>query len=110
MDVGVRFTYALPQTPNNDNAGNFVPSQFVASQAPVLYRPAVVNGAKVTINPLTGEVVLPVYSGLIVPGSGNPINGVVTPTTPGFPKAMVFSQGLLPAPRFGMAWDPFGDG
>jgi hypothetical protein len=23
---------------------------------------------------------------------------------------MVFSQGLLPAPRFGMAWDPFGDG
>ena len=110
MDVGVRFTYALPQTPNNDNAGNFVPSQFVASQAPVLYRPAVVNGAKVTINPLTGEVVLPVYSGLIVPGSGNPINGVVTPTTAGFPKAMVFGQGLLPAPRFGMAWDPFGDG
>ena len=55
MDVGVRFTYALPQTPNNDNAGNFVPSQFVASQAPVLYRPAVVNGAKVTINPLTGR-------------------------------------------------------
>jgi len=69
-----------------------------------------VNGAKVTINPLTGEVVLPVYSGLIVPGSGNPINGVVTPTTAGFPKAMVFGQGLLPAPRFGMAWDPFGDG
>ena len=26
MDVGVRFTYALPQTPNNNNAGNFVPS------------------------------------------------------------------------------------
>jgi len=110
IDVGVRFTDPLPLTPNNDHAGNFVPSTFNAAQAPVLYRPAVVNGQKVTINPLTGATVLPIYSGLIVPGSGNLTNGIVTPTTPGWPRAMVYGKGILPAPRFGFAYDVFGDG
>src|SRR4029077_7631629 len=40
----------------------------------------------------------------------NPLNGIVTPTTPGFPRAMVYSNGILVAPRFGLAWDPFGNG
>jgi hypothetical protein len=48
--------------------------------------------------------------GLIVPGTGDPLNGIITPTTPGFPRAMVFSNGVLFGPRFGVAWDPFGDG
>ncbi len=110
VDVGVRVTDALPQTPNNNNAGNFIPSLYSPSQATVLYRPAVVNGAKVTINPLTGQTVLPVYAGLIVPNTGNTTNGVATPTTPGFPASMVFAQGFLAAPRVGFSWDPFGDG
>jgi hypothetical protein len=110
MDIGIRFTDALPQIPNNDNAGNFVPSEYDPSKAPTLYSPAVVNGQRVTINPLTGAVVLPVYAGLIVPGSGNLVNGVVTPTTKGFPRSMVYSNGILPGPRIGVAWDPFGDG
>ena len=110
LNYGVRFTWGLPQTPNNDNAGNFVPSTYDPSKAPVLYRPAKVNGANVTINPVTGATVLPVYAGLIVPNSGNPVNGVVTPTTPGFPRAMVYSKGVLPAPRVGLVWDPFGKG
>jgi hypothetical protein len=110
VDAGLRFTDALPQTPNNGNAGNFVPSQYVPANAPVLFRPALVNGQRVTINPLTGATVLPVYAGLIVPNSGDPINGVVTPTTPGFPRSMVFSNGILFAPRLGIAWDPFGNG
>jgi hypothetical protein len=110
VDVGLRFTYALPQSPNNNNAGNFVPYTFNPAQAPVLFRPAVVGGAKVVINPLTGATVLPVYSGLIVPNTGNPLNGIVTPTTPGFPSSMVFDNGILTAPRIGIAWDPFGNG
>ena len=110
VDIGVRFTDALAQTPNNNNAGNFVPSTFVASQAPVLYRPEVVNGQKVTVNPLTGATVLPVYAGLIVAGSGSLTNGIVTPTTTGWPRSMVYGNGILPAPRFGFAYDVFGDG
>jgi hypothetical protein len=110
FDVGLRFTNAIPQTPNNDNAGNFVPYLYNPAKAPVLFRPARINNTNVIINPVTGQTVLPVYSGLIVPGTGDPLNGIITPTTPGYPRAMVFSDGILVAPRFGMAWDPFGNG
>ncbi len=110
VDIGVRFTDALPLTPNNNNAANFIPYLYNPSQAPALYRPEVINGQKVTVNPVTGAVVLPVYSGLLVPGTGNPTNGIIQPNTPGFPRAMVYSNGILPAPRFGFAYDVFGDG
>jgi hypothetical protein len=110
IDIGVRFTDSIPMSPNNNNAGNFVPYLYNPAQAPVLYRPAVVNGSKVTINPLTGQTVLPVYAGLIVPNSGNPLNGIITPATSGLPSSMVYSDGILTAPRLGIAWDPFGNG
>jgi hypothetical protein len=111
MDVGARFTWGLPQSPNNDNAGNFVPYLYNPAQAPALYRPAKINGQNVTINPITGQIVTPnALAGLIVPGSGNPLNGIITPTTPGYPREMVYSNGILVAPRFGIAWDPFGNG
>jgi hypothetical protein len=106
LDLGLRFTYALPQTPANKNAGNFVPYLYDPAKAPKLFVPAVVNGKKVTINPITGEQVLPVYAGLIVPNSGDPLNGIVTPGSHGFPDSMVFSNGILTAPRFGFAWQP----
>jgi len=96
--------------PNNNDAGNFVPYLYNAAQAPALYRPVLLNGAKVVVNPLTGATVPSVYSGLIVPNTGNLLNGILTPTTPGYPAAMVYNQGILPAPRFGLAWDPRGDG
>ncbi len=109
IDAGVRFTYAEAQRPANNEAGNFVPYTYVASQAPVLYTPAVVSGSKVTINPLTGAQVISTYAGLIVPNTGNPLNGIVTPTTAGFPPSMVYDNGLIFAPRLGLAWDPFGN-
>jgi hypothetical protein len=107
VDYGVRFTDAIPMEANNNNAGNFVPALYNPAQAPVLYRPAVVNGAKVIINPLTGVVVPNIYSGLIVPNTGTALNGISVPGNPGFPN---FSNGILFAPRVGIAWDPFGDG
>lgn len=111
FDIGLRITNSLAQQPANNNAGNFVPATFNPAAAPVLYRPAVVNGAKVIINPLTGATVPNVYSGLIVPGSGsNPTNGIVTPTTAGYPSSMVFNNGIIFAPRFGLAWSPTADG
>lgn len=107
MDIGLRMTDAIPMRAANKNAGNFVPALYNPAKAPVLYRPAVVNGAKVIINPLTGATVPSVYSGLIVPGTGDPMNGISTPSDPGFPN---YSNGLLFAPRLGLAWDPFGNG
>ncbi|HUA59086.1 MAG TPA: hypothetical protein VML19_10055, partial [Verrucomicrobiae bacterium] len=108
IDAGIRFTYAQAQKPANAQAGNFVPQAYVASQATALYTPAVVNGAKVIINPLNGQQAPAIYSGDIVPNTGNPLNGIITPTTPGWPASMVYDNGLLLAPRLGMAWDPTG--
>lgn len=109
MEIGVRFTLALPQSPNNDNAANFVPSLYDPSKAPRLYTPAKVGGKNVIIDPLTGAQVLSTYSGLIVPGTGDNKNGILVAGTPGYPKAMVYGDGVLVAPRFGLSWDPFGD-
>jgi hypothetical protein len=110
MDVGLRFTWALPQTPANKQAANFVPSLWDPAKAPKLYRPAKSGSANVTINPITGATVLAVYSGLLVPNSGDPTNGVLVSGTKGYPDALVYSNGILYAPRFGLAWDPFGNG
>jgi hypothetical protein len=110
IDAGLRFTWARPQDPANGNAGNFVPWLYDRSKAPTLFMPAVVGGKKVTINPLTGAQVPAVYAGLIVPGTGDPSNGVLTPTTPGYPHEMVYSNGVIFAPRFGLAYDPWANG
>jgi hypothetical protein len=106
FDIGLRISNALAQQPNNNEAGNFVAATYNPAQATVLFRPEVVNGAKVIVNPLTGAVVPNTYSGLIVPNSGNPLNGIITPTTPGYPSSMVYNNGIIFAPRFGMAWSP----
>lgn len=110
LDVGLRFTWARPQEPANLDAGNFVPWTYNPAQAPTLFRPARINNRNVVINPLTGQEVPSVYAGFIVPNTGNPVNGVITPSTKGFPKEMVFGNGVLFGPRFGFAWQPFGNG
>ncbi len=110
LDYGVRFTWALPLDPSGSKAANFVPWLWDSSQAPRLFTPAKVNGANVIVNPITGATVPNIYSGLLAPNSGNPTNGVVVSGTQGFPNALVYGNGIIYAPRLGIAWDPKGDG
>ncbi len=110
LDVGMRFSWALPATVVNKVAATFVPSLFDPAQAPRLFTPVKVSGVNRVINPITGAVVPNTYSGLQVPGSGNPANGMVASGTNGFPNGLLFSRGVLYGPRFGLAWDPFGNG
>ena len=109
LDIGVRFTDGLPQT--IQNGSNFVPSLYSAAQAPVLYRPAKVNGQNVAVNPLTGQTYPVVYAGLYVPGTGNTANGTISVgSSPNYPSGLVYGTGVIPAPRIGFAYDPWGDG
>jgi hypothetical protein len=48
--------------------------------------------------------------GSIITGSGNPYNGMVQDGTPGFPKGGVNFRWNNIGPRFGFAYDVFGDG
>ncbi len=82
LDYGLRVYYSDPW--NHNVAG--VASSFVASKydptwgghPPVLYTPAIVNGVRRAINPLTGANYPQAYIGNFVPGTGNTCN-CVTP-------------------------------
>jgi hypothetical protein len=108
LDAGVRFTWGLPQT--IQNGANFIPSLYDPGKALVLFRPIKVGGKNMAVNPLTGETFPAVYAGLFVPGTGDVANGSIKVGTPGYPEGLVYGTGVLAAPRFGFAWDPFGDG
>lgn len=105
FNYGVRFGYDLPQTVHI--GANFVPSTYDPSQTPVLYYPEKeANGSVVAVDRRTGDTANPQFIGAVVPGSGNPFDGMVSfhKTNP------VQGQGLRAAPRIGFAWDVFGDG
>jgi outer membrane receptor protein involved in Fe transport len=108
LDVGVRFTWGLPQT--LQNGANFIPSLYNPANAPVLYQPIKANGKNMAVNPLTGAIYPAVYTGLFVPGTGEVANGSLEVGTPGYPEGLVYGTGVLAAPRLGFAWDPTGSG
>ena len=104
LDYGLRFSYDLPQTLHT--GANFVPSTYDASQTPVLYHPGLAGGTKVGVDPRNGNQVNQVLIGAVVPGSGNAFDGMVTIKS----SNPVKGQGFLVGPRFGFAWDVYGNG
>jgi hypothetical protein len=112
LDVGVRFTAGLTQYQQNNLASTFVPSLYDPSKAPLLYIPVKnASGARVAADPRNPGVFLPTaLIGQIVPSTGLLKNGIVQAGDPGYPRSLVDFQGVMAAPRFGFAWDPFGDG
>jgi len=108
LDLGVRFTAGLQQIPLSHDASTFVPSLYDPAKAPALYRPGFdAQGVRVAIDP-TCSTCPPKPAqliGFIVPGSGDPTNGIVKSGTPGYPEALVDFAGIAAAPRLGFAWD-----
>ncbi|HZN08073.1 MAG TPA: carboxypeptidase regulatory-like domain-containing protein [Pyrinomonadaceae bacterium] len=125
LNYGVRFGYHSPFQQIDGQGSNFVPDLFNRSQAVALYEsacavaftppatcPAAQRRAK---NPITGQLIPLVGAnaglvGAIVPGSGNPNNGLALGadpnTVPGYRK----TRPIDIEPRFGFAWDVFGSG
>lgn len=127
LDVGLRmYKWAVPLWASGE-ASEFSLERFDPSwggKPPVLYRPISTPQGRRAVNPLTGEILPVPYIGLIVPGTGYSC-GVITPQTPckingvvnqndrAFTdngKGFVNPIGVLWDPRFGLAWDPFGNG
>jgi hypothetical protein len=109
LNFGGRFSYDIPQaiTGAQGSALNF--SLYNASAAPVLFRPVLVNGVRMTENPLNGQTFPAAYEDQYVPGSGTLASGSVTVGSSDW-HGLFTSQGVLTEPRFGFAYDLFGDG
>ena len=55
IDYGVRFLIYSPYCRSDDLIANFEPSTYDPSRAPRLYQPAIVNGTRVALDPVTGQ-------------------------------------------------------
>ncbi len=69
-----------------------------------------VNGKRMGVDPITGTVYPALAIGMIAPNSGNLTNGLYLNTDAGVPRGMIGGHGVLLSPRFGFAWDVFGNG
>jgi carboxypeptidase family protein len=126
LDYGLRFSYDFPYTLDPGAGVSFVPGRYDPSQVPVLYQPvtfASLTAARQALcsagskskpsscaqNPNNPNDVQP--SGAIGQFVG-PFNftGSVVNTDPTYPHALRNSNGVLYAPRLGIAFDPWGDG
>ena len=94
LEFGARYVYEGPTyTRGQYLQSYFQPDRYDRSKA-------------VKINTTPGTVL----NGTILPNSGNPFNGLVQEGTPGLPLGGVNHRQNQVAPRFGAAYDPFGDG
>lgn len=110
LDYGIRFSVIQPMYDEKDQISSFVPETWDPAKKVTLFRPALVNGARVALNPLTGQTAPAVLIGAIVPNSGDPFNGMQQAGQNGFPRGLIESRGVQYGPRFGLAWMPTGPG
>ena len=110
LDYGLRFYWVQPQFDEAGLGSNFVPGLYDRSQAVRLYRPGLsASGARIAVDPVTGEQLAAVNIGRIVPNSGNLLNGIGQSGDAGIPDRLIEDQGVLFAPRVGLTYDLTGD-
>jgi hypothetical protein len=110
LDFGVRFAEAPWFFQNDKKAAIFDPSKYDRANAPRQFVPAIVNGTRVGYDSVTGQSVPASLISAFVPGTGNIANGMVRQDDPGVPKGFLNKLPVLVMPRFGFAYDPFGNG
>jgi len=110
LDYGLRFLLYTPYWRPDKEVSNFDPSTYSAANAPRLYQPALVNGVRVALDPVTGQTLNQIYIGAYVPGTGNTANGLVLQTDPGVPRGFRDMLAPAPEPRLGFSWDLTGEG
>jgi hypothetical protein len=110
LDFGLRFVHMPPTIDRNHFVAAMDPGLYSRANAPVLYRPAMNGTLRVAQNPLTGAFAPASYIGLFVAGAGNPADGTFVAGVNGAPEGLITTSYLQYGPRFGFAYDVFGNG
>jgi hypothetical protein len=111
LEYGVRFAWAQPYHDFRRADAGWLPERFDRSRQVALIQPTLVGNARLGRHPATGEIYPAAAIGAIAPNFGDPFNGSVsTATDPDYPQGLRENSGVKMAPRFGFAYDPFGDG
>jgi hypothetical protein len=136
LNYGMRFGYTSGQFQLDGQGSNFDPSRFDPAQAPLLYvgycKGATAGGngipafgtACTTANsfavdprniangaiPTAAQLLNKNLVRAIIPGTGDPLNGLALPSDPTTPRAYRHTAPINFEPRVGFALDVFGDG
>jgi hypothetical protein len=108
LDYGLRFQFLGALYSQGANLGLFAQSAYSPAKTGQLLLPALVNGAKASVNPATGAVYPFVQQGTFDTASfsGLPYSGIVN-----YPDGHFWNNpSLALGPRVGFAWDMFGNG
>ncbi|MFB3776665.1 MAG: carboxypeptidase regulatory-like domain-containing protein [Bryobacteraceae bacterium] len=113
LDYGLRFYWWGPCWDEGKRQATFDASKWDPAKAPYLYVPALnAQGVRVAKNPVTGALEpTAVLIGKLVPNTGDVINGMaIGGVTAGVPRGLETFPKVALAPRFGFAYDVFGNG
>jgi hypothetical protein len=94
LNLGIRVSLFGTFWERNHLISDWDPAVYSASTAPQID----VNGTQTGV------------AGALIPGSGNPFDGMVQCGVNGVPRGCLKGHLFNPAPRLGFAWDPFGNG
>jgi hypothetical protein len=110
LDYGMRF-YVLPHSfVAPDRLSGFSAARFDPAKAAKLIQPAIVAGQRVGVHPVTNQVYPVSAIGAIAPGTGDSANGMIAHSLDAsVPSSLMDDRGVHFGPRFGFAFDPFGN-
>lgn len=111
LDFGLRFYHHPAEVELNNHISTFDFALYDPAKAPVLYMPGRnAAGQRAAVDPRDGTVAGVQLIGQYVPGSGDPANGMAVAGRNGYPAGLFTWSGLNYGPRFGFAFDVFGNG
>jgi hypothetical protein len=111
LDYGLRGSWYQPQYDASLQASTFVLANYNPAQAPKLFTPGInpATNQRAAYNPINSQYYPVVDIGLEIPGSGNPYDGICQAAKGGCNKYLMKDRGEQWGPRFGFAWDVFGN-